>query len=178
MLGSRGMDDESHHGMHADSTLESDDDAGMSHHSMPMVMSWSYATVIIFEKWTVTNGSELLMACILVALLSYSLEALRYHRAIYDRMLMEFMQKGRNNEEHNEKPMSGRPSRSSHSESYYQLLRSLLHGLEVGLGFFVMLLTMSMNWYIFFSIVIGSIAGFYVYQTGPLSNLKNPLACH
>ncbi|TPX36207.1 hypothetical protein SmJEL517_g01509 [Synchytrium microbalum] len=151
--------DHTHHGEHSPTKTTS------ASHSMSMTINWNYETVIVFDFFRTSTPSGLFIACLCVSGFCYGFEAFRHHRSNYDRVLVEMIQKERNSLMGGidmEDDLKSRPAKKS--EQYYQLIRAGLHGIEVTVGFLIMLITMSMNAFLFLSIVAGSSAGFYVYQ--------------
>ncbi|RKO98604.1 hypothetical protein CXG81DRAFT_21193 [Caulochytrium protostelioides] len=171
-------------------------------HSMPgmkMLWNWDTSTVLIFDWWRTDGPVTLLLSCMAVFAMAYGSEWFQSYRAQRDRVLLQRaaavggpavavdheatdLLADQDADLHAAGGRNVAGSRlhvarvdTSHGR-YYQALRAVLRAVESFIGLFIMLLFMSFNGYIIFSVVAGTAAGFFVHQRGQAG--KSSLACH
>ncbi|KAM0282367.1 hypothetical protein ACHAQH_003046 [Verticillium albo-atrum] len=172
-------------------------------------MLWNWQTIdscFISETWRITSTGMFAGSCIGVVLLVLSLEALRRAGKEYDRYLIrshasaatvvssvssgaasnDSASGGKNGSEVTAPLGAGgvaiiAPFRPSLLQ---QAVRALLHLLQFGVAYFVMLLAMYYNGYIIICILIGAYLGAFIFHwekiggsTGPTSAGENSTVC-
>ncbi|EXJ56249.1 uncharacterized protein A1O5_12705 [Cladophialophora psammophila CBS 110553] len=162
-------------------------------------MTWNWYTVgacFISDSWQITSGGMFAGSCIGVICLVISLEFLRRGQREYDGWLAR---KDKNmlaayNARHDLDASSGSSVQNSNGKGptgsalpaatpvsapprvdrmtllQRQVLRSLLHAVQFGVAYFIMLLAMYYNGYIIICIIIGAFLGAFIFTWDQLLN--------
>ncbi|KAG9285420.1 hypothetical protein G9A89_010895 [Geosiphon pyriformis] len=172
---------------------------------MNMLFNWQRENLcIVFKWWRVDSLFTLLIACLLVALLTASYEALReasrkYEQRIYEGELYRLrdhvsagpLHSSRNSLEDDgdlganiyvkdDVPLLGAISTVKLTRRQ-QMTRSFLYALQVFISMFVMLIFMTYNGFLMISVVIGAGVGYYIFAARILSlntSSTKSAACH
>ncbi|KAK9759606.1 copper transpport protein [Basidiobolus ranarum] len=125
--------------------------------AMNMVFTWDYSNMcLVFDNWQVRSSGGLVAACIVTFAIAVAYELIRWGIRVTDRRIFK-----------NEKALKD----SSHKNGFFvytvpwvkQILRALLYAIQVLISFFLMLIIMSYNGYIMFSLVLGAFVGFLLF---------------
>ncbi|OQV06945.1 hypothetical protein CLAIMM_11444 isoform 3 [Cladophialophora immunda] len=176
---------------------------GMGGNSCKISMTWNWYTVgacFISKDWQITSGGMFAGSCIGVICLVISLEFLRRLGRDYDAWIARHDRKAlsaaaaarlhpedgssSNHESGNGKQPSPssqlvgsavfhRPQVSRLTLLQRQVIRSLIHMVQFGVAYFIMLLAMYYNGYIIICIIIGAFLGAFIFSWDQLLNEAN-----
>ncbi|KAK0737336.1 high affinity copper transporter [Apiosordaria backusii] len=129
-------------------------------------MLWNWNTIdscFIASSWKITSVSMFAGSCIGVLLLTASLEFLRRVVKEYDRFLFKRYQNSVQGNDGVDLTLGYRPT------IWEQMVRALLHMVQFGVGYLVMLLAMYYNGYLILCILIGAYFGSLLFHWEPIS---------
>ncbi|KAK5960318.1 low-affinity Cu transporter PWA37_002389 [Arxiozyma heterogenica] len=162
----------------------------MNHHtdmdmdtcSMNMSFTWSYNnTCIIFSWWKINTGSDLLLSCMTLVVLSILYEWFKYRLQLYNSHQVLSL------------PLNSNTYPSSVVGPNKRMISSCLYGCQVGFSFLLMLVFMTYSGWLMLSVLIGATIGHYWFgyrlhymkqqqqhqqQASSLLETENSLACH
>jgi len=114
---------------------------------MPMYFSNHWGFYLLWEKWMVMNAKQEIGACFAFFFLAVIFEGLKALRYFFEQKITDDVYFG---------------FREIAFSKYY-IISSLLYIPQVTLGYYVMLATMSYNYGVFFSIVLGLGTGNFLF---------------
>lgn len=137
-------------------------------------MLWNWRVndaCFLSSSWHITNNAMMAASCIGAALLVVCLEFLRRVSHEYDAFLLRQFQRQLRAQQAAlaattpsnccDGPVTtlGIQHATFRASALQQLIRSVIHGVTLGLAYIVMLLIMHFNGYIFISVVLGAVLG-------------------
>ncbi|XP_015276652.1 PREDICTED: probable low affinity copper uptake protein 2 isoform X2 [Gekko japonicus] len=143
---------------------------------MPMYFFFSDKVVLLFDFWNVHSPAGMVLSVLVIMLLAVLYEAIKVGRAKLLQRTMPALAHSLSQETLQE------PERASMNTSTEQLAstpqklflwhstQTLLHVIQVVLGYLVMLAVMSYNAWIFLGVIVGSAIGYYIAY--PLLNTR------
>lgn len=166
MMGNSTMNHD--HDMMGNSTM----DHGTDHTTHSMMHMWFYFGVsevtILFKSWTVNTSGAMVGACIGVFLLAMLYEGLKVLREslLYKSSAQARRTNSRTDYQNGDplmdSTMISRPTRST-IWSWWHLLQTFLHFLQVTISYALMLIFMTYNGYLAISILLGATVGYFIF---------------
>ncbi|XP_038601280.1 probable low affinity copper uptake protein 2 [Tachyglossus aculeatus] len=134
---------------------------------MPMHFIFSDQVVLLFDFWNVHSPAGLVLSVLVVLLLAVLYESIKVSKAkLLHRALLSFPRKlSQQLIEDSDGESVASDLAQSHATSRWFLChfgQSLLHIVQVVIGYFVMLAVMSYNTWIFLGVILGSTLGYFV----------------
>ncbi|KAI6236149.1 Copper transport protein [Aphelenchoides besseyi] len=142
------------HGMDS-STMHMMHNGTMKMHKMWMWFHTALEDTVLFEFWTVNSTSAMVASCAIVFCVAFLLEAIKYWRLLVEKRTVDF----------HSLPYKSKLFSLAH------LMQTLLFGLQVGVGYLLMLVFMTFSIWLGLSVAAGSAFGFYLFGAKPV-NLK------
>ncbi|PVH90407.1 Ctr-domain-containing protein [Periconia macrospinosa] len=137
-------------------------------------MLWNWRVndaCFLSSSWHITNNGMMAASCTGTALLVVCLEFLRRVSHEYDALLLRQFQRQLHAQQaalaaampsnccNGPTPTLGVQHATFRATALQQLVRSIIHGITLGLAYIVMLLIMHFNGFIFISVILGAILG-------------------
>nr|XP_039269049.1 high affinity copper uptake protein 1-like [Styela clava] len=147
-------------------------DHGRDHDSHSMMHMWFYFGIthvtILFESWTINTAGGMVGACIGVIILAMMYEGLKVLRESLLNKTAALTKRTSNRTDYpNVDPLMDSTvlTRSGRSTiwSWWHLLQTFLHFLQVMISYALMLIFMTYNGYLAISILIGATLGYFVF---------------
>uniref|UniRef100_A0A6G1RHR6 Copper transport protein n=1 Tax=Hypotaenidia okinawae TaxID=2861861 RepID=A0A6G1RHR6_9GRUI len=130
---------------------------------MQMSFYFSDTVVLLFDFWSVHTPTGMALSVLLILLLSMLYEAIKMGKATLLRRALLALPRS-----HSQDPL-GEPEEGDTSTSttqgrwfWYHIGQTLLHVVQVVLGYMVMLAVMSYNAWIFLGAIVGSTLGYFL----------------
>ena len=132
--------------------------------SMNMLFTWSYKnTCVVFRWWHIRSFAGLVGSFIMIALLAYLYEYLKYQ--LYNFQCIQENQ-----------PLV---AVSSSARRRIKIYEGLGYALQVGFSFMLMLVFMTYNGWLMLAVVVGAFFGHYSWNLPPSAITDHStLACH
>ncbi|XP_077163208.1 protein SLC31A2 isoform X1 [Paroedura picta] len=135
---------------------------------MPMYFFFSDKVVLLFDFWNVHSPAGMVLSVLIIMLLSVLYEAIKVGRAKLLQRTMPALAPSLSQETLEEPEgasvNTGVERLASNSQKLFlwHSTQTLLHVVQVVLGYLVMLAVMSYNVWIFLGVIVGSAIGYYV----------------
>lgn len=143
------------------------DHSGMGHggggvHMMEMMQMTFYASTnvtLLFDFWKTTNAGQLVGSCVAVFVIALLFEALRAYREVLYTRYASSERAGSN------AALVGGASGGWMASMLKtgHLIQTLLYGLQITIGYLLMLIFMAYNAYICIAVILGAMTGFLVF---------------
>ncbi|KAJ7594548.1 Ctr copper transporter family-domain-containing protein [Mycena floridula] len=186
---------------HHDHSSHGHDDDSMPMTGCVMNMLWNTQienTCIVFESWHISSNTSFVISCLIIVGLGVLFEYLRAFQKALDYKIALSLGKGkrkvprsgRSTPEDGEREEAGllsgtilKASSGTPVPFMARVLRALVYGLVVFLSFFLMLVFMTYNAYLIFSVVAGAVIGHFIFSNtinidAVLSDSAKGMACH
>ncbi|KAJ7307986.1 hypothetical protein JRQ81_008485 [Phrynocephalus forsythii] len=135
---------------------------------MPMYFYFSDKVVLLFDFWKVHSPAGMVLSVVVIALLAVLYEAIKVAKAkvilrtapiLGSSLSREIL---RETEQGSTDAGAEQPAGASKNPFPWPVAQTLLHVVQVVLGYLVMLAVMSYNSWIFLGVIVGSTAGYYL----------------
>nr|XP_025969619.1 probable low affinity copper uptake protein 2 [Dromaius novaehollandiae] len=135
---------------------------------MQMVFFFSDKVVLLFDFWNVHSPGGMVLSVLVILLLSVLYETVKIGKAKVLRRAILAIPRSLSQESLAEQDEGS--SDSSHTQHgttqgrwfLYHVSQTLLHVIQVVVGYMVMLAVMSYNAWIFLGVIVGSVLGYFV----------------
>ncbi|XP_027675556.2 probable low affinity copper uptake protein 2 isoform X1 [Chelonia mydas] len=135
---------------------------------MQMYFYFSDKVILLFDFWNVHTPAGMVLSVLVVLLLAALYEAIKISKTKLLRLMILAIPTTLSQESLREpEPGSvnsnlGQQNTTSKRWFLYHISQSLLHVVQVVIGYLVMLVVMSYNTWIFLGVIVGSALGYYV----------------
>ncbi|CAM5102738.1 unnamed protein product [Natator depressus] len=135
---------------------------------MQMYFYFSDKVVLLFDFWNVHTPAGMVLSVLVVLLLAALYEAIKMSKTkLLRRMILAIpttlsQESLREPEPGSVNSNLGQQNTTSKRWFLYHISQSLLHVVQVVIGYLVMLVVMSYNTWIFLGVIVGSALGYYV----------------
>ncbi|XP_038230815.1 probable low affinity copper uptake protein 2 isoform X1 [Dermochelys coriacea] len=135
---------------------------------MQMYFYFSDKVVLLFDFWNVHTPAGMVLSVLVVLLLTVLYEAIKISKTkLLRRLILAIpttlsQESCREPETESINSNLGQQNTTSERWFLYHISQSLLHVVQVVIGYLVMLMVMSYNTWIFLGVIVGSALGYYV----------------
>ncbi|XP_038230817.1 probable low affinity copper uptake protein 2 isoform X2 [Dermochelys coriacea] len=133
-----------------------------------MYFYFSDKVVLLFDFWNVHTPAGMVLSVLVVLLLTVLYEAIKISKTkLLRRLILAIpttlsQESCREPETESINSNLGQQNTTSERWFLYHISQSLLHVVQVVIGYLVMLMVMSYNTWIFLGVIVGSALGYYV----------------